>query len=135
MYLFFLRIKKNLFIYVFLFGCVGSLLLCAGFSLQWLLLLWSTGSRRAGFNSCGTQAQQLWHMGLVALRHVGSLWTRARTCVPCIGRWILSHCATREALYFFQSCFTLHLLIYILKDITFPSMHFVILIKNSIPKE
>ena len=23
---------------------------------------------------------------------------RARTHVPCIGRWILNHCATREAL-------------------------------------
>ena len=21
---------------------------------------------------------------------------RAQTCVPCIGRWILNHCATRE---------------------------------------
>ena len=35
-------------------------------------------------------------MGLVAPRHVGSSRTRARTCVPCIGRWILNHCATRE---------------------------------------
>ena len=34
-----------------------SLLRCEGFSLQWLLLLQSTGSRRAGFNSCGTWAQ------------------------------------------------------------------------------
>ena len=34
-----------------------SLLWCAGFSLQWLLLLWSTDSRRAGFSSCGTWAQ------------------------------------------------------------------------------
>ena len=34
-----------------------SLLLCAGFSLRWLLLLWSTGSRSAGFSSCGTWAQ------------------------------------------------------------------------------
>ena len=34
-----------------------SSLQCAGFSLQWLLLLWSTGSRCAGFSSCGTQAQ------------------------------------------------------------------------------
>ena len=32
-----------------------SLLWCAGFSLQWLLL-WSVGSRRAGFSSCGTRA-------------------------------------------------------------------------------
>ena len=44
----------------FIFGCVGSSLLrvaasggysllqCAGFSLRWLLLWWSTGSRRGG---------------------------------------------------------------------------------------
>ena len=34
-----------------------SSLQCAGFSLSWLLLLRSTGSRLAGFSSCGTQAQ------------------------------------------------------------------------------
>ena len=68
------------FLVYFIFGCVGSsfavrvlslvaasgvysLLRCAGFSLRWLLLLWSTGSRRAGFGSCGMLAQQLWHMG------------------------------------------------------------------------
>ena len=34
-----------------------SSLQCAGFSLQWLLLLQSTGSRRMGFSSCGTWAQ------------------------------------------------------------------------------
>ena len=61
-----------------------------------------------GFSSCGTraqqlwlagsraQAQQLWHMDLVAPRHVGSSRTRARTHVPCIGRRILNHCAPRE---------------------------------------
>ena len=54
--------------------------------------LWLAGSRM--------QAQQLWRTGLVALRHVGSSRTRARTCVPCIGRWILNHCATREAPFF-----------------------------------
>ena len=32
-----------------------SLMRCADFSLQWLLLLQSTGSRRTGFNSCGSQ--------------------------------------------------------------------------------
>ena len=37
-------------------------------------------------------------MGLVAPRHVGSSQTRARTHVSCIGRQILNHCATREAL-------------------------------------
>ena len=61
-----------------------SSLWCVGFSWRWLLLLWSKGSRRAG---------------LVAPRHVGSSWTRARIRVPCIGRWILNHCTTGEVLY------------------------------------
>ena len=38
----------------------------------------------------------MWHVGLVAPRHVGSSQARARTCVPCNGRQILNHCATRE---------------------------------------
>ena len=98
---------KNIYIYLFIFGCVGSPSLCAasrghsslwctGFSLRWLLLLRSTGPRCAGFNSCGMQAQQLWHTGLVAPRHVGSSQTQARTRVPCICRQTLNHCATRE---------------------------------------
>ena len=82
-----------------------SSLRCAGFSLQQLLLLRSTGSRCVGFSSCGTWAQQLWHMALVAPRHVGPSRTRDRTCVPCIGRRILNYCATREvpATYFLIS--------------------------------
>ena len=43
----------------------------------------------------------MWHTGLVTPRNVGSSRTRARTCVPCIGRRILNHCATKEALHFF----------------------------------
>ena len=35
-------------------------------------------------------------MGLVALQHVGSSWTRGQTHVSCIGRQILYHLATRE---------------------------------------
>ena len=34
-----------------------SLLWSAGFSLRWLILLQSMGSRRAGFSSCGSWAQ------------------------------------------------------------------------------
>ena len=34
-----------------------SSLRCVGFSLQWLLLLWSTGSRHVDFSSCDTWAQ------------------------------------------------------------------------------
>ena len=88
-----------------------SSLRCTGFSLQWPLLLRSTSSRRTGFSSCGTraqqlwlagsraQAQQLWRTGLVAPWHVGSSRTRAQTRVPCIGRQILNHCTTREVLF------------------------------------
>ena len=62
---------------------------------------WASPCR--GLSCCGaqapdTQAQQLRLTGLVTPRHVGSSQTRARTRVPCIGRQILNHCATREAL-------------------------------------
>ena len=35
-------------------------------------------------------------MGLVVPQHVGSSRARAQTHIPCIGRRILNHCATRE---------------------------------------
>ena len=75
----------------------------AGFSLRWLFLLRSTDPRRAGFSSCGSRAleRRLRSCGARAPRHVGSSPTRARTRVPCIGRRILNHCATREALDLF----------------------------------
>ena len=97
----------NLFIlFIFIFDCVGSSFLCEGF-----LQLWQAGatlhrgaraSHRRGLSRCGaqapdTQAQQLWLTGLAAPRHVGSSQTGARTRVPCIGRRIPNHCATREA--------------------------------------
>ena len=46
------------------------------------------------------QAQRPWLTGPAAPRHVGSSQTGAGTRVPCIGRWTLNHCATREALPF-----------------------------------
>ena len=59
-----------------------SSLRCAGFSLWWLLLLQSMGSRCVGFSSCGLRVIErrlgscrAW--GLVALQHVGSSQTRA----------------------------------------------------------
>ena len=79
-FFFFLRFFKKIiyFIYLFsaalvfvaarglsLFAASGgySSLQCMGFSLRWLLLLPSMGSRRAGFSSCGMSAQQLWLTG------------------------------------------------------------------------
>ena len=46
-------------------------------------------------------------MGLVAPRHVGSSRTRDRTRVPCIGRWTLNHCTTRDVPSFLISPLTL----------------------------
>ena len=109
----FLCFKKKI-IYLFIYFCLRwvfiaarglslvalsggySSLRCTSFSLWWLLLLRSTGSRHVGFSSCGMRAQKLWRTGLVAPRHVESSWSRDWTHVPCIGRWILNHCATRE---------------------------------------
>ena len=50
--------------------------------------------------ACGLQSagSVVVGMGLVVPQHVGSSRTRARTHVPCIGRQILNHCTTREAL-------------------------------------
>ena len=72
--------------FIFIFGCLGwvfiaahglslvaasggySSLWCAGFSLWLLLLLWSMGSRRTGFSSCGLRALEcrLSHCGAQA---------------------------------------------------------------------
>ena len=46
-----------------------------GFSFRWLLV---------EEHSLGVQAQELWGMGLVALRNVESSWSRDQTHVPCI---------------------------------------------------
>ena len=97
-----------IFFFFFFFDCVGSSFLCEG-----LLQLRQAGatlhrgaraSHHRGLSCCGAQApdaqaQQLWLTGPAAPRHAGSSQTRARPRVPCIGRRILNHCATREALH------------------------------------
>ena len=58
MEMFSLILSESFSLSFFFFGCIGSSLLCVGFSLRWLLLLQSTGSvvvtRR--LSSCGTWA-------------------------------------------------------------------------------
>ena len=82
-----LRKKKIHFWLCWVFAVVSRLSLVAesggypslrgpSFSLQWLLVLLSTGSR--------TTAQQLRLTGLVALRHAESSQTRHQTCVPAL---------------------------------------------------
>ena len=67
-------VYKNAILFIVIFGCSGSLLLCQlspvaasggcsllwrpGFSLPWLCSLWSMGSRVR-------KLQQQWHVGLV----------------------------------------------------------------------
>ena len=91
---------------LFIFGCVGSSFLCEVFlQLRQAGATLHRGARAShyrGLSCCGAQApdaqaQQLWLTGPVALQHVGSSQTRARTRVPCTSRQTPSHCATREA--------------------------------------
>ena len=84
----FLKKNKFIYLYVFIFDCVGSSSLCAafsscgergysslrctGFSLQWLLLLRSSGSQARGLQQlwlAGSRAQpqQLWRTGSVVV--------------------------------------------------------------------
>ena len=76
-------------------GCCSSLQ-CPGFPLQWLLLLWSRGSRLTGSGGRSTQAQELWYTGLASPRHVESSQTRDGIHIPCTARRILVYCTTKE---------------------------------------
>ena len=74
-----------------------SLLWCEGFSLWWLLSLWSTGSRvmspvvvAPGLGSCDVLASLLCSMW-------ESSQIRDRIHVSCIERWILYDWSTRQA--------------------------------------
>ena len=114
----FFFLKINLFVLFIYFWLCWVFVAASGLSLvaasRGHSLLWWQASHCSGLSRCGAwalgtraqelwltgsraQAQQLWCTGSVALQHVGSSQTRARTRVPCIGRQILNHCATREA--------------------------------------
>ena len=110
---------------LFIFGCIGSSVAVYGLSLvavsggysscgMWAshpagfscCRAWALGTGASvvasrGLSICGSRALERrlkwWRTGLVAPQHVGSSRTRARIHVPCIGRRILNHCATREA--------------------------------------
>ena len=90
-------------IYVFVFGCAGSLLLPGLFSTcgDWWLhsSCGAQASHRSGFFCCGALACGLRISRCrdsVALPHVGSSRTRDRTHVSCTGRWIPYRWATRD---------------------------------------
>ena len=58
------------------------------------------GCQQFQLPGCRAQAQYLWGMGLVALRHVRSSWIRDQTCVSWIGRQILYHWCHQGSPYF-----------------------------------
>ena len=57
-----------------------------------LLGAWASVIVACGFSGCGSWA-------LVAPWHAKCSWTRDQTCVPCSGKWILTHCTTREVTF------------------------------------
>ena len=93
-------------------------------------------SHYRGLSCCGAQApdaqaQQLWLSGPAAPRHVGCSQTRALTCVPCIGRQILNHCATREALFYaFDQYFTSILFITQISFNFYTNLHYFLIPKT-----
>ena len=127
MYFLYKLLSFRLILFFYLYLAVLGLLCCTGFSLVvasgdcspavvWGLLLGVASLvleplGPVGFSSCcgaraqslrflgsRAQAQQLWHLGLVPPRRVGSSWIRDWTRVSCTGRWILYCWATRETL-------------------------------------
>ena len=128
---YFLKVKNHrifLFIYVFLYSGLrwafvalaglplvvvnGSRTLsqCEGFSLTWLLLLWSTGSRHTVFSGCCVQALE---RGLRSSPAGGIFPDQGlKPChAPCIGSWILIPCTTREV-----PCVCVCVCVYFLKN-------------------
>ena len=76
---------------------------CSGFSGLWLPWGRAQALGLAGFRSCGPPRLQsagavVVAPGLSCSAALGSSQNRDRTCVSCIGRQILYHWATREAL-------------------------------------
>ena len=76
-----IRVFKKNVMYLFIFGCFGSLLLCMALCSCRLQAVGHVGS-------------VLWHIGFVAPRQVGYSQIRNWTCVYCRGKQILNHWTT-----------------------------------------
>ena len=79
----------SLWVFIFVLRFFIFWLHCRGFSL----------AAACGLSIAVHGLRWLCHTGLVAPQHVESSWTRDQTPVPCLGRWILIHCATRKVPY------------------------------------
>ena len=108
-----------LFIYLFMAAlglrCCAhgghSLLWCVGFSLRWLLLLRSTGSRHTGFSNCGSRAleRRLSSCGAWALLLRG-MWDLPRPGLepvsPALAGRFLTTVPPGKPLFFFKVLLT-----------------------------
>ena len=106
--------EKSLnFIYVFIFGCTGSLLLC-GAALHCGVPAFHRGGVSYGAQALEYRLSRCGACPLVAPQHLEYSQTTDRTCVPCIIRQILIHCTTKEVLkrffFFFEEgmCISFH---------------------------
>ena len=99
---FFLQIYLLIYLFLSAMGlhcCVWAFSSCGKRGLLSSCSMWT--SHCYGFSCWEAQALSVWASvdvahGLSCPTHVGSSWTRDRTRVPCIGRRILNHWATRE---------------------------------------
>ena len=96
-----MNLKRHLFLYfwlhwAFVAACGLSLVAVSGAYSLVLGLLSVVASLLEDHGLYGTWAQYLWLTCLIALPHVEASWTRDRTHIPCTGRWIPHHWATRE---------------------------------------
>ena len=95
-----LQITYSLEVVLGLCFCVGFSLVAAGGGYA---LIASVGFSCWRAQVSGAPAQQLWSLGFVAPRHVGSLWTRDRTRVSCIGGFLTTEPPGKpKAAFFFK---------------------------------
>ena len=78
-----------------------SSLQCTGLSSWWLLLLWSRGSRRAGFSSCGSRALECRLSSCGARAYLlRGMWDLPgpglEPVSPVLAGGFFNHCTTRE---------------------------------------
>ena len=77
--------------------CTGSVCALSRFSHVWLYVtLWTIASPPGSSVHGILQARTLLWIAIPFFR--GSSWPRDQTRLPCIGKWILKHWTTREAL-------------------------------------
>ena len=77
-------VQPLFYIFIYLRAVLGPHYCARAFSSCGVQASRRGGSSCYGAASVGTRARQLWDTSLVALRHMGSSWTRNQTGILCI---------------------------------------------------